>query len=61
MKLEILQCPIFTPLVILLVGVKNGTSGVSGFYSKSLVKNRTSLKEIFLISKSYWPKIFSVS
>ena len=53
MKLEILQCPIFTPLVILLVGGKNGTSGVSGFYSKSLVKNRTSLKEIFLISKSY--------
>ena len=57
---EILFCPIFTftPLIIVLVGVKMGPS-VSCFYPMSCGKNKTSLKVIFLINKIHWPQPFS--
>ena len=48
MILEILWCLIFTPLVILLSRVK--TQG----------KNMTSLKKIFLMSKSHCPKPLAI-
>ena len=57
MILETLWCPIFTPSVIPLGGVKMGhetnTPGVPGFYTKLWGKNRASLKVILLISKSH--------
>ena len=48
MILEILWCLIFTPIVTLLIRVK--TQG----------KNVTSLKKIFLMSKSHCPKPLAI-